>query len=218
MRYVFLLADRVGPVSAAVWPLPSGDLPGAWLDAAQVVPPDSRVQAYRVADLPFWVSQALWEVELEGDVTEHRCHVSADRGRLLRKVEAWDGEASAAFAAACGFRTREHAVKLLRHDGFDDEAAQLAECADLASIATVGAELAAGLEGRARLFAGRAGGNAIAAAAPRTSITAHLTAVVAGEVGQATGATVDFDEGFIAERDWQAEWIKQRLDLPVGVA
>lgn len=217
MLYVFLLANGIGPVNAALWPQPNEDAAGEWLEAAEVVPPGSRVQACLAGDLPFWVSHSLWEVELDGHVTGHACHVAADRGRLLRRVEPWDPDASAAFAAACGFRTRDHAVTLLRHDGSPEEAARLEACPDLASIATVGAELAAALEGRPRLFAGRAGGNAIAAAAPRTAITAHLTAVVAAEVAEATGVTADFDEGFLQERAWQAEWLADRLSLPLGV-
>lgn len=213
LAYVFLLAGGVGPVSDIAWPLPDEHGPGGWLEAAQVVPPDSRVQAYHTKDLPFWVSQVLWVAELDGHVTEHRCHVAGDRGRLVRRVEAWTPEVSAAFAAACGFRTRDHAVALLRHDGFEAEAARLAACPDLETVSTEGAELASGLSGRQRLFAARAGGNAIAALAPRTAITAHLTAVVAGEVLAATGSVSRYDDGFLLERAWQADWITDRLHL-----
>ena len=217
MPYVFLLDSGLGPVSGAAWPLPADGGPGAWLEAAAIQPPGSRVQAYAAADLPFWISQVLWEVELDGNVTEHDCYLAADRGRLLRQVQRWTPDVSASFAAACGLRTRSHVVELLRHDGYEAQAQRLAACPDLAAIAAMGAEVASELEDRSRLFASRAAANALAAAAPRTGITAHLTAVVAGEVARATGATAEFDEGFLAERRWQAGWLAEQLELPVGV-
>jgi hypothetical protein len=89
IAYKFLREDGSGVFSGFRWPLP-GAGPGEWVDA-QVDPCRSGIHACRAADLPFWAGRALFEVELEGEILVERRKVISPRGRLLRRIEAWDG-------------------------------------------------------------------------------------------------------------------------------
>ena len=68
------------------------------------------VVAYRAADLPYWASQELWTVELDGELTERAHSTAAARGRVVERVPAWDAEAAAAFIDACLTRRPELAT------------------------------------------------------------------------------------------------------------
>lgn len=89
IAYKFLREDGSGVFSGFRWPLP-GAGPGEWVDA-RVDPCRSGIHACRAADLPFWAGRALFEVELEGEILVERRKVISPRGRLLRRIEAWDG-------------------------------------------------------------------------------------------------------------------------------
>src|SRR5687768_16278909 len=95
----FLAAGAVGPFSRVAWPTPAPAGPGDWVRARE---PGAlcmgAVHACRIADLPWWLNDELSEVELEGDVTPARRKVMAERGRLVRRVEAWGPAAAEAFA------------------------------------------------------------------------------------------------------------------------
>jgi hypothetical protein len=42
----------------------------------------------------------MWEVELDGPTVESEFTVAAERGRLLRRIDAWNSETAQAIAAA----------------------------------------------------------------------------------------------------------------------
>ena len=105
--YKFLAGDRSGLFTRFRWPLPSGDAPGAWVEAEPVSSCRSGVHACRVEQLPYWLAAGLYEVELEGEIVEKPLKVVAARGRLVRRIDAWNDAARAEFAAACGERARE---------------------------------------------------------------------------------------------------------------
>jgi hypothetical protein len=108
LAYKFLRSGAVGPFSRVAWPQPRGDTPGAWLaagaDGASVC--RRGVHACRPRDLPRWIGQELWAVELRGAVTETPYKLVAPEGRLLRRLDGWDDGAAAAFAEACVARVR----------------------------------------------------------------------------------------------------------------
>jgi hypothetical protein len=95
------------------WPLPTGGEPGAWIEADAVAACRSGVHGCRVAHLPYWLAPVLYEAELGGEIVEEPLKVVAARGRLVRRVEAWDDAARAAFAASCAERARELAADAL---------------------------------------------------------------------------------------------------------
>ncbi len=103
----FLAGDGSGVFTRFRWPLPSGDAPGAWVEAKPVSSCRSGVHACRVEQLPYWLAAALYEVELEGEIVEEPLKLVAGRGRLVRRIEVWDDAVRAEFAACCGERARE---------------------------------------------------------------------------------------------------------------
>ena len=93
--YRFLRAGAVDPLTGGTW------RPAQWM-----APPGGFV-ACQVADLPHWAADELWTVELDGEVTERQHSVAATRGRIVERVDAWDGTAAAAFIEACRTRRPE---------------------------------------------------------------------------------------------------------------
>ena len=106
--YKFLRVGGVGIFSGFGWPLPNGS-PGAWIDA-EIDPCRSGVHAARVADLPYWLGPELYEVELGGRVTELDHKVVAERGRLVRRIEAWNDDTRDAYSLMCVGRAQELAA------------------------------------------------------------------------------------------------------------
>ena len=56
------------------------------------------------SDLPLWLGRELYEIELGGEIVEERTKVVASRGRLVRRIDAWDDETRAAYVRACADR------------------------------------------------------------------------------------------------------------------
>jgi hypothetical protein len=102
IAYKFLRADGTGAFTRFAWPLP-GDRPGAWVEAA-IVPCRSGIHACRREDLPLWLGQTLYEVELGGEIHAEPTKVVASRARLLRRIDAWDGALRAEFSRDCADR------------------------------------------------------------------------------------------------------------------
>ncbi len=105
IAYKFLDEGRVAPFARVSWPEP-----GEWLESEAVELCVSGVHACRVGDLPYWLRPELWEVELEGDVVEGERLVAARRGRLVRRVDAWNDEAARAFGRSCAKEARRRAA------------------------------------------------------------------------------------------------------------
>ena len=104
IAYKFLRPDGTSVFTGFAWPLPDGG-PGAWVEAG-VDPCRSGVHACRPEHLPYWAGKELYEVELDGDVVEHTTKVVAARGRLVRRVEAWDAQRDA-YTRMCADRGHE---------------------------------------------------------------------------------------------------------------
>ena len=85
--YKFLRRDGTGVFTSRAWPLPGPGGPGAWVEAP-LDPCRSGIHACRVRDLPLWLGQELYEIELGGDIVEARTKVVASRRRLLRRIVA----------------------------------------------------------------------------------------------------------------------------------
>jgi hypothetical protein len=105
IAHKFLRADGRGQFTAFAWPAPDGDAPGAWV-AAEIDPCRSGIHACRPQDLPYWTGPALYEVELEEPVVEHRTKVVAARGRLVRRLRAWEERDCEAYTRWCAERAR----------------------------------------------------------------------------------------------------------------
>jgi hypothetical protein len=53
------------------------------------------------------VGRRLFEIELDGAVVEERMKIVASRGRLLRRIDAWDDETRDAYTRMCADRAHE---------------------------------------------------------------------------------------------------------------
>ena len=103
--FKFLTPDGAGVFSGFAWPLPGG-APGAWVES-EVDPCRSGIHACRPSDLPYWLAEALYEIELDGPLDEQAVKVVAPRGRLIRRVESWDETTREAYSQMCFARAGE---------------------------------------------------------------------------------------------------------------
>jgi hypothetical protein len=108
IAYKFLRPDGTSVFTGFSWPLPDGG-PGAWVDA-RVDPCRSGIHACRPGDLPLWVGRTLYEIELDGEILEQPMKVVASRGRLTRRIEAWDDELRDAYTRMCADRAHDLAL------------------------------------------------------------------------------------------------------------
>jgi hypothetical protein len=106
IAYKFLRADGTSPFTGFRWELPENGSPGPWVEAS-VDPCRSGIHGLRLGDLPLWAGKTLWEIELDGEIREERSKVVASRGRLLRRIEAWDDGFRAEFTRVCADRAHE---------------------------------------------------------------------------------------------------------------
>ena len=126
--YKCLRPGRVGPFSGYSWPV------GDWVEGDGAILCMQGIHACRTRDLPYWLTQELWEIELDGQVQQERRKLVADRGRLIQRVEAWNGASAVSFADDCASRAMERAERAK-----GDDAALLGELAgDAAANAAKG--------------------------------------------------------------------------------
>src|SRR5262249_36032671 len=89
----------IAPFSRLAWPLPAQGERGAWVQAEPQACA-SGIHACLPESLPYWLSNHLWTIQLEGvQAAEHK--LVARRGRLLERVHAWNDEAMSDFAVDC---------------------------------------------------------------------------------------------------------------------
>jgi hypothetical protein len=101
IAYKFLGAGRVGRFTGFRWEHET------WVDAAMADVCRTGIHACRVRDLPIWLDDELWEIELDGEVVEAERKVAATRGRLTKRIEPWTPELGHEFGRFCMRRTRE---------------------------------------------------------------------------------------------------------------
>jgi hypothetical protein len=141
IAYKFLRSGGVAPFSSFTWPTGS---PGPWVEAE----PDvcaSGIHACRAADLPFWINAELWEIELD-DAVDGTRKVVAPRGRLIRRIEAWDRTVASEFGQSCVAAVDELGTAA----DFAADARELVAAGDVAGasfVAARAAETAAGTSG-----------------------------------------------------------------------
>jgi len=206
-----------GPGGAALlagrtWPRPAGDAPGEWIERNDAFP----VRGYVAQDLPYWLDDELWLVELDGEVTPDDHALNADRGRLLEPVSAWTATVAWEFVAACATRTRRMASSELRDAGQPTEAEALDAATDdeLVAVGDAVAQRASGLAAELAMltadcvrYAQDAPNHGAAAA-----VAGYLAAHAAGR------RACDYESGAEGERAWQARWFAERLGLTAAAA
>jgi hypothetical protein len=213
----FFRPGAVAPFSRVAWPRPRAGAPGDWVEASAPLSLCRHgVHACRTRDLPFWIAEELWRVELDGDVLEGRDTVVASRGRLLERVEAWDAVRARAFAEDCASRARDEAVSELRVSALDGAADALARAEGLTELVAAGraawraAEEAGADRARAVAFAAMTTAEH-AAAGPETP--AYVSWAAFAGYGAAVAAGLRTPRGESAERARQAAWLATELAL-----
>jgi hypothetical protein len=189
--YKFLAAGARAPFTRFQWPLPGG-----WV-RAPADRADLWIHACRRRDLPYWLDDELWRIELEEPVREARYQIASPRARLLSRVAAWDRAFGQAYARACALRVRELAVPHVPPAIRD----AIAEEDDLEALAA-----AAGRAGPDSRAAGYVADAAVNARLIGPSTTSYIAAMLASSLGGGLAA-------FEAERAWQARWLAERLAL-----
>jgi hypothetical protein len=193
IAYKFLAPGAISPFTGFRWPGAGG-----WVHA----PPgrdDAWVHACRVADLPCWLDEELWTVELGGPVREARYQLAAPRARLVRPVRGWDAPLRGEYARACALRARDlalpHLAPWLRDALRRDDLPGLVEAVSAVESPPPAAAYVADAA-RTALAAGPA---------PASYVACVLAATLGGGLA-----------AFEAERAWQARWLAGRLGLEAG--
>jgi hypothetical protein len=131
--YKFLAAGSRGPFSghawtAADWTEAEGPLEPCW----------NGVHALSADALAPWLDEELWAIELDGEIVRADGLLVGRRGRLVERVEDWDGQAAGRFARACARHAQEISEGTDAAQPYADMAASLAETtADARTAATV---------------------------------------------------------------------------------
>ncbi len=122
LAWKFFAPGAVAPFTGVAWPLPHGRGAG-WVEARSS--PGAGVHACALEDLPYWIDQELWAVELDGEVRRSRRQLVGARGRLIARVQEWPA-VQAGFTGACIERTKKRVIDALLAAGRTDHATLLA--------------------------------------------------------------------------------------------
>lgn len=166
--------------------------------------------------LPLWIWEELWEIELDGDVVERAHKLRASRARLTRQVDTWSPDVGKAFARECARRAAAHAAGPLRDAGLADAAAVFADAADLDAVASATTELGNDLAPELRYpvgMASDAADTALAAAASDDPYVAVKGGAECAYIAAMTAARVHGAGAYESERDNQADWLSDKLQL-----
>jgi hypothetical protein len=200
--YKFLAPGRLGPFTGFAWP------EHAWVSVTGRPRACRRgVHACRIGDLPYWINEELWVVELGEPVVRHADKVVSVAGRLDRRVAGWTGDAAERLARHCAVRVRDRACDALRAARLGDEADRLDSAPDdelaeqLGALAERAGGARAACEYGAVAFEALRDPPAAAAAG-----AAYVAALAAAQAGGITARD--------AERGDQARWLQRELGLP----
>ena len=114
IAYKFLARDGRAPFGERDWPLPQGSRPGAWIEAepGPLEACGNGVHACEPNDLPYWINDELWQVELAGERISGPQSLVARRGRLTARVDAWNPQNARTFARGCMRRAEDYVATL----------------------------------------------------------------------------------------------------------
>ena len=192
IAFKFLGAGAVAPYTGFRWPIG-----GEWV-SAPVDRADVWIHACRLGDLPYWIHEELWWIELEAPLRESRYQIASARGRLRGPVEGWGPPLARKFAEACVWRARDVALPRLPPP-LRDAVSGASDLGAIAASAAAPGSLQGGYLAETAMFAQQG----------LTAMTAYIAAVLASSLGGGLGA-------FEAERAWQARWLVAQLGLDAG--
>lgn len=214
--YKFLTSGATGAFSRFRWPAPTDpEAPGAWVDVPGPLEPCcSGLHVCRASDLPYWMLEELYTVEVDGLVLEYADFGLTGRARLLRRVEPWDRDLASAFGRACTWRVRDLAAGALLRTGRGEAADRLVDCdtteelLDVAQVMLDDGEAAGPLGGYlvdAARFATTSG------TGPRWSAGGAIVGFVAATAARVAAPRGEAEAAVSEERARQAEWLTDQV-------
>lgn len=112
MRAYKVLTEGRSDFTGWRWSLPEGDRPGEWLRAdGPIGLCVNGIHAASTEQLPQWLGDEIWEIELAGEVLEAEPALVSSQARLLRRIDAWDEATRRRFVEMCLARAREIAAR-----------------------------------------------------------------------------------------------------------
>jgi hypothetical protein len=208
--YKFLDHDGVAPFSRHRW---STD----WADVHDLLPCVIGLHVCRLEDLPYWLHEELWRVDVEGSVEAVGHKVVTRRARLAKRIDAWDADQARRLAVACAGRAALHASRECGDLDADGELAELGSAlvegdndAHLQRLKAVARERQDSGARWGRLQAAVACGYVADAV---ELIDVYPVVASAYVAARAAAATTGSDDAYQGEREWQARWLADRLDL-----
>jgi hypothetical protein len=215
--FKFLDARGRAIYSGTTWSLPSSHGPGPWMVADATIACRAGIHGCRASELAYWLGDELFEIELDGDVTESRHKVVARRGRLVRRV---DGYASAVreLCSVGAWNARDLAVAALEAHGHDPLAARFRDAASLRDLEALQDDVAVAFPpaddvGLACALAADAARYAKDGESPVHTPFIGACAVAHAASRGAHDERRVFDDAFHAERASQSAWLADRLSL-----
>ena len=119
-HWKFLTAGGISPFAAFSWTQTAG----RWVETESAEGCRTGIHACRAEDLPYWLTDELWAIELETPIAAgHK--VVAKRARLGEQVRSWTPDVAHELALACIARIAAHASAELRTAGLADQARDL---------------------------------------------------------------------------------------------
>ena len=100
--YKFLGRDRVALYTGYEWPVDEWVETDGPLDLCA-----NGLHACNELNLPGWIDDELWLIELDGEIETHDDVVVAQRARLVRQVEGWNRQAIDGFTESAIWRLRD---------------------------------------------------------------------------------------------------------------
>jgi len=210
MYWKFLRAGGRSPFTGFDWTA----LNGGWATPGAAEACQAGIHACRQADLPYWMSDELWQIELAEPVADGGEKVVSPRGRLVRRVEAWTAETARELARACVARTAEHAADELRDAGLVEESDRL-RAQPIDALPDAAKDLLPALAGPSLKLAARLCGYVVDAAESLADYPVATVAYIAARAANQRSGPPGADL-YAEERAWQATWLGERLHLTTG--
>jgi hypothetical protein len=173
------------------------------------------VHACRAADLPYWLNDELWEVELQEPVVDLAYGVSSHAARLVRHVPNWSAQHLISFAEVAV----RHAHGVIAEAATQDVAKLLRSLDTIELLATLAEHGDPAVTNLDREGAGAVmcmlGESADDLRLGRPTLAVHEAAVAVGMLaaGGTSGDPQIFEAGMRKERQWQATKLQQTLQL-----
>lgn len=203
-----------GRFSDFAWPVPEAPGGAEWVVATLPLEVCRRgIHVCRPDDLPHWLDDELWEVEVAGEVVEDDDKVIVERARLVAPVGGWP-EMAGPFRDGCVLALRDLAVDVAHQEELHDEAVRLAGCGSLESIEGVLGPLAAALHGDIVTVLEFLGDALEYARLGETAVVAFIAAHAADRAPVVPGRRLRRGmTPFDAERRRQGGWLKANLGM-----